>query len=98
MVKPWLILKAAFLIACLSLVASCAGEPRIRTVVQTVEVTKPVFCKPAAVDVPVYPTDSITGDEDIFELAKIYAATLKIKTAEIVKLRAANGGAECPTE
>jgi hypothetical protein len=87
--------RLAFVVACLSLVAGCA-TPKFRTVVQTVEVPKPVLCKPAPVPKPVYPIETARGDEDVFELAQLYAATVKVMLGEITGLRAANSGAVCP--
>jgi hypothetical protein len=95
-VSPRWFFRLAFVAACLSLVAGCGEKPRIRTVVRTIEVPKPVFCKPAPVPKPVYPIETARGDEDVFELAQLYAATVKVMLGEITGLRAANSGAVCP--
>lgn len=69
--------------------AGCAGSP---TAPATVKVPVPMPCDVDVPALPVFPADTLTGDEDIFTLGKTLWADRKARQAYELKVRTALEG------
>jgi len=76
------------LVAAIAL-AGCAGSP---TAPGTVKVPVPMPCDADVPALPVFPADTLTGDEDIFTLGKTLWADRKARQAYELKVRTALEG------
>lgn len=69
--------------------AGCAGSP---TAPGTVKVAVSTPCEADVPALPVFPADTLTGDEDIFTLGKTLWADRKARQAYELKVRTALEG------
>lgn len=77
------------LIALAAVLAGCGSSPAIPA---TVNVAVATPCDAPVPDKPVFPSESLTGNEDIFTLGKTLWADLQLRTAYELKLRTALEG------
>lgn len=89
LLRYWL-LRGFVFFAPVMTICGCASAPRLPV---TVKVPVPVACE--IEQVPASELPAATPDMNVFELARVAAARLKIQAAEILRLRAANAS-PCP--
>lgn len=77
------------LLAIVSLIAGCAGPA---TAPATVKVAVATPCDAPVPPVPVFPADTLTGDEDLFTIGKTLWADRKARQAYEIEVRTALEG------
>lgn len=84
-----LVVFALGLAALAAILAGCGSAPSIPA---TVSVAVDKSCDVPVPDKPVFPAETLTGNEDIFTIGKTLWADLKLRTAYELKLRTALEG------